>query len=70
VLSAAGAVSAQAMVDALRMDLSEFADAKSLSQLDITFLVLARPPAKEKSDEPRRSLRDELRALGETDTDL
>jgi serine phosphatase RsbU (regulator of sigma subunit) len=70
VLSAAGAVSAQAMVDALRMDLNEFADARSLSHLDITFMVLARPPSKEKADKPRRSLRDELRALGETETDL
>jgi hypothetical protein len=70
VLSAAGAISAQGMVEALRMDLKEFADARSLSHLDITFLVIARPPSKEKVDKPRRSLRDELRALGETETDL
>jgi sigma-B regulation protein RsbU (phosphoserine phosphatase) len=70
VLSASGATTAQGMVDALRMDLSEFADADSLSHLDITLLVLARPPSKDKAEQPRRSLRDELRALGETDTDL
>jgi hypothetical protein len=70
VLVATGAQSAQNMVNALRMDLAEFADAKSLSQLDITFLVLSRPPAKESAERPRRSLRDELRALGETETDL
>jgi sigma-B regulation protein RsbU (phosphoserine phosphatase) len=70
VLGAAGATTAQGMVDALRMDLSEFADADSLSHLDITLLALARPPSKDKAEQPRRSLRDELRALGETDTDL
>ena len=70
VLSAAGATTAQGIADALRMDLREFADGRSLSQLDITFVVLARPQSKNKGEAPRRSLRDELRALGETDTDL
>lgn len=70
VLSAAGARSAQVMVEALRMDLTEFAADESLNGLDITFLALSRPPSKDKSDKARRSLRDELRALGETDTDL
>lgn len=70
VLSASGARSAQVIVDALRMDLTEFAAAASLSALDITFLALSRPPSKDKGEKARRSLRDELRALGETDTDL
>lgn len=69
-LAASGATSAQGMIDALRMDLTEFADASSLSHLDITLLVLAKPPSKDGGERPRRSLRDELRALGETDTDL
>jgi hypothetical protein len=66
-----GRVPAQAMVDALRMDLVEFAAGDSLSRLDITLIALARPagPGAD-GTRPRRSLRDELRALGETDTDL
>jgi serine phosphatase RsbU (regulator of sigma subunit) len=70
VLNAAGARSAQSIIDALRLDLNEFADRKSLNSLDITLIALSRPAEKEKAAPPRRSLRDELRALGETDTDL
>lgn len=70
VLSASGASAAQAIVDAVRMDLSEFAEAKSLRTLDITILALSRPSPAPASEKPKRSLRDELRALGETETDL
>jgi serine phosphatase RsbU (regulator of sigma subunit) len=74
VLNAANAHSAQAIVDALRTDLAEFADAASLRKLDVTFLALSRapaPPGAGKGElKAARSLRDELRALGETETDL
>ncbi len=70
VLNTTGAMTAQAIVEALRMDLVEFADARSRRQLDITFLALSRPAGAAPSQKPKRSLRDELRALGETDTDL
>lgn len=70
VLTTTGAMTAQAIVDALRLDLVEFADAHSLRLLDVTFLALSRPPAPHPTEKPRRSLRDELRSLGETDTDL
>jgi hypothetical protein len=70
VLNASGAVGAQAVVDALRVDIGEFADAKSVRRLDITLLALSRSPSAQPTARPRRSLRDELAALGETDTDL
>ena len=60
VLGASGATGAQAITDALRMDLAEFADGDSLSHLDVTFLVLARPPSTNKIEKTRRSLRDEF----------
>ncbi|MGE5603814.1 MAG: SpoIIE family protein phosphatase, partial [Nitrososphaerales archaeon] len=66
-------VGAAAVVDALRMDLSEFANADSLRRLDVTFLALSRSPASPTPEKPKRgarSLRNELAALGETDTDL
>lgn len=70
VLGASGVSTAQAVVDALRTDLSEFADKDSLRKLDITILALSRPLSASTSEKPKRSLRDELRALGETETDL
>lgn len=70
VLHASGAVGAQAVIDALRVDLGEFADANSLRRLDVTFLALSRSPAARAPEKPKRSLRDELRALGETEIDL
>jgi serine phosphatase RsbU (regulator of sigma subunit) len=70
VLKTTGAMTAQAIVDALRIDLNEFADSESLRRLEVTFLALSRRPAMKSSAKPKRSLRDELRALGETETDL
>lgn len=70
VLNASGAGGAQAMIDALKTDLAEFADADSLHRVDLTFIALSRSPSARGSEKPRRSLRDELRALGETETDL
>jgi serine phosphatase RsbU (regulator of sigma subunit) len=70
VLNASDATGAQAIIDAVRMDISEFADASSLRRLDITLLALSRPPSAQSTARPKRSLRDELRALGETETDL
>jgi serine phosphatase RsbU (regulator of sigma subunit) len=70
VLNSSGAAGAQAIIDALKSDLAEFADATSLRRVDLTFLALSRPPAQGPAEKPKRSLREELAALGETDTDL
>jgi hypothetical protein len=70
VLNTSGAVGAQTIVDALRADLGEFADANSLRRLDVTLLALSRSASAQVREKPMRSLRDELRALGETETDL
>ena len=63
---------AQAMVDALRTDIDEFGDDDSLKRLDITLLVLSRPPAAQPAGKPGggSGCATSWAALGETDTDL
>lgn len=70
ILSSTNARAAQQIVDALHTDLTEFADAHSLRRLDITFLALSRAAVAQPRAKAKRSVRDELRALGETETDL
>ena len=69
-LSASGSTTGQGIVDALCLDLTSFADKDSLHHQDITVIALSRSISSRTTDRPRRSLMDDLRALGETETDL
>lgn len=69
-LSASGEATGQGIVDALGLDLTTFAAPDSLNHQDITVIALSRMMTQRAADAPRRSLMDDLRALGETDTDL
>lgn len=70
VLSAAQPQTAEDVVEALRLDLAEFADAGSLHKLAITMIALTRTPEPARTGSPTHSRRNDLAALGETDTDL
>ncbi len=70
VLSAAQPQTAEDVVEALRLDLAEFADARSLHKLAITMIALTRSPEPARTGSPTHSRRNNLAALGETDTDL
>ena len=70
VLSASGGATGQSLADALCLDLTTFADKDSLHHQDITVIVLSRSVASRTTDRPRRTLIDNLSALGETETDL
>lgn len=70
VLNASAATTAQEIIDAMRADLSEFADARSLRRLDISLLVLARGGTPQPQRRARRSIIDDLGALNEPDMDL
>ena len=69
-LSGSGEATGQGLVDALCVDLTTFAEKDSLQHQDITVIALSRSNAHLAADKPGRTLMDNLRALGETDTDL
>jgi len=68
-LSASGEVTGQGLVDAVCLDLTTFAEKDSLQHQDITVIALSRSIA-QRAQGSRRTLMDNLRGLGETDTDL
>lgn len=70
VLSDAHPQTAEDVVEALRLDLAEFADAGSLHRLALTLIVLTRAPEAARAGSPAPRRRNDLAALGETDTDL
>ncbi len=70
VLNASGATTGQGIVDALCLDLTTFADKDSLHHQDITVIALSRSVKPQTVDRRRRTLMDDLSALGETETDL
>ena len=69
-LSASGKATGQGIVDALSRDLTTFAETNSLNHQDITVIALSRTIERRTAETPRRTLIDNLKALGETDTDL